>query len=128
MNTKNPSEVQQSIKRLVVYIEDKLKLTVDRIREVKVGINLQGSYQFLDDWYRERHIKRIREEGHGSTKKSVKINVIRTEKLAQEDDIEEQGHKIRSLGNVCNLRKDKMIKVIDEKQEEITKRTPKIEE
>ena len=62
MNTKDPAVVKQSIKGLIGYMEDKLKLTVDKIHEVKGGPSLKEAYEVLDDWYRERHIKRIREE------------------------------------------------------------------
>ena len=37
------------------------------------------------------------------------------------DKLEEQGYQIRSFGNICNLWKEKKIKLIDEKQGEITK-------
>ena len=41
------------------------------------------------------------------------------EPLRYEDDVEEQGYKIGSLGNAYQLRKDKKIKLIDERQESI---------
>ena len=77
MNTKDPAEVKQSIKGLIEYIEDKLKLTVDKIHGVKDGPSLREAYEVLDDWYRERHIKRIREEGLGVEPKKPRINMMR---------------------------------------------------
>jgi hypothetical protein len=77
MNTKDPAEVKQSIKGLIEYIRDKLKLTVDKIHGVKDGPSLREAYEVLDDWYRERHIKRIREEGLGVEPKKPRINMMR---------------------------------------------------
>ena len=62
MNTKDNAEVRQSIKGLVEYIEDRLKLTVDKILEIKQGPRIREAYEVLDDWYRERHIERIQEK------------------------------------------------------------------
>ena len=66
MNTKDKAEVWQSIKGLKEYIEDK-------ILEIKEGPRIREAYEVLDDWYRERHIKRIREEGVGITNKQIKM-------------------------------------------------------
>jgi len=51
MNTKDNSEVRQSIKGLVEFIEDKLKLTEDKIIDVKDGLRIREASEVLDDWY-----------------------------------------------------------------------------
>ena len=76
MNTANHAEVRQSIKGLVEFIEDRLKLTVNKIVGIKDGPKIRGAYELLDDWYRERHIKRIQEKGIGRRKRA-RIRMMR---------------------------------------------------
>ena len=70
MNTANHAEVRQTIKGLVEFIEDRLKLTVNKVVGIKDGPRIREAYEVLDDWYRERHIKRIQEKGIGRRKKA----------------------------------------------------------
>ena len=53
MNTANKAEVKQIIKGLVEFIEDRLKLTVNKIIGIKDGPRIREAYEVLDDWYRE---------------------------------------------------------------------------
>ena len=77
MNTANNAEVRQTIKGLVEFIEDRLKLTVNKIIGIKDGPRIRETYVVLDDWYRERHIKRTQEEGIGREKKA-RIHMIKS--------------------------------------------------
>ena len=74
MNSKKPGDVRQSIKGLIEYISDRLNLTVESIHDVHEGLKLKEDYEVLEDWCRERQIKRIHDEGVGMTKKRIKIN------------------------------------------------------
>ena len=47
-----------------------MKLTVNKIVGIKDGPRIREAYEVLDDWYRERHIKRIQEKGIGRRKKA----------------------------------------------------------
>ena len=69
--------MRQSIKGLVEYIEDKLKLTVDKILEIKEGPRIREACEVLDDWYRSRHIKRIQEEGICRVEKKARIHMMK---------------------------------------------------
>jgi hypothetical protein len=102
MNTTNHAEVRQSIKGLVEFIEDRLKLTVNKIVGIKDGPKIREAYELLDDWYRERHIKRIQEKGIGRRKRA-RIRMMRwkpksTPEEAKEFD--EIGYLIGSKGDL----------------------------
>ena len=120
MNTKNNTEVRQSIKGIVEYIEDALKLTVDRILEIKEGPRIREAYEVLDDWYRERHIKRIQKEGIGRVETKARIHMMKarpTENQEEEETFDEIVYLIESKGDLQYEKNQQEIQEIHEKQE-----------
>jgi hypothetical protein len=122
MNTKNEAEVRQSIKGLVEFIEDNLKLTVRKIIKIKGGPKIREAYEVLDDWYRERHIKRIQEQGIGRREKRARIHMIRSWPNGtheSEETLDEIGYLIGSKGDLQQEKHQKAIQEIDEEQEKL---------
>ena len=119
MNTKNEAEVRQSIKGLVEFIEDNLKLTVRKIIKIKGGPKIREAYEVLDDWYRERHIKRIQEQGIGRREKRARIHMIRSWPKGiheSEEPLDEIGYLIGSKGDLQQEKHQKVIQEIDDKK------------
>jgi hypothetical protein len=121
MNTANHAEIRQTIKGLVEFIEDRLKLTVNKIVGIKDGPKIREAYELLDDWYRERHIKRIQEKGIGRRKKA-RIHMMKWKpKPTQEEkrELDEIGYLIGSKGDLQQEKTKQKIKEIDEQQEKL---------
>ena len=105
--------VEEVIKLLVTHVEDKMRYKADRIHTLTKGPKIVSSCEELDRWYRERSIKRTAEEISESTKKKIRVSMIKAtdqkEPLRYEDEMEEQGYKIGGQGEACKIRKDHKI-------------------
>jgi hypothetical protein len=95
---------------------------------IKDGPKIRGAYELLDDWYRERHIKRIQEKGIGRRKRA-RIRMMRWKpKSTQEKtkEFDEIGYLIGSKGDLQQEKTKRRIKEIDEEQEKLLERHIKI--